>query len=89
VFAMSKMFASYSVDDINAARQFYGELGLKVTAASDERGPLWLHFAGDQEILLYPKADHVHGPESLGDRRRGSRRRARRSWCADDQIRGL
>jgi catechol 2,3-dioxygenase-like lactoylglutathione lyase family enzyme len=59
VFAMSKMFASYSVDDINAARQFYGELGLKVTPASDERGPLWLHFAGDQEVLLYPKADHV------------------------------
>jgi hypothetical protein len=53
------MFASYSVDDINAARQFYGELGLKLTPASDERGPLWLHFAGDQEVLLYPKADHV------------------------------
>ena len=29
MFAMSKMFASYSVDDINAARQFYGELGLR------------------------------------------------------------
>jgi catechol 2,3-dioxygenase-like lactoylglutathione lyase family enzyme len=58
MFAMSRMFASYSVDDINAARQFYGELGLQVTAAGDEHGPLWLHFAGDQEVLLYPKANH-------------------------------
>jgi predicted enzyme related to lactoylglutathione lyase len=53
------MFASYSVDDISPARQFYGELGLQVTSASDEYGPLWLTMAGDQEVLLYPKADHV------------------------------
>jgi predicted enzyme related to lactoylglutathione lyase len=59
VFTMSRMFASYSVDDIDAAKQFYGELGLKVTAASDEHGPLWLHVAEDQEVLLYPKADHA------------------------------
>jgi hypothetical protein len=32
---------------------------LKVTAASEEPGPVWLHFAEDQEVLLYPKADHV------------------------------
>lgn len=59
MFAMSKMFASYSVDDIKAARQFYGELGLQVTSASDEHGPLWLTLAGGQEILLYLKADHA------------------------------
>lgn len=59
MFGMSQMFASHSVDDINLARQFYGDLGLQVTSASDEHGPLWLHFAGDQEVLLYPKAEHA------------------------------
>jgi hypothetical protein len=39
VFTMSKMFASYSVDDISAARQFYDELGLQVTAASNDMDP--------------------------------------------------
>jgi predicted enzyme related to lactoylglutathione lyase len=55
----SKVFTSYSVDDINAARQFYGKLGVKVTAVSEEHGPIWLHFAGDQDVLIYRKADHV------------------------------
>jgi hypothetical protein len=32
---------------------------LKVTAASEEPGPVWLHLAEDREVLLYPKADHV------------------------------
>jgi catechol 2,3-dioxygenase-like lactoylglutathione lyase family enzyme len=59
VFTMSKMFASYSVDDISAARQFYDELGLQVTAESNEHGPLWLRFGRDQDVMLYPKADHV------------------------------
>ena len=30
-----------------------------MTAASEEPGPVWLHFAEDQEVLLYPKADHA------------------------------
>ena len=59
MFATSKVFASFSVDDINSAQQFYAELGLKVTAVTDGHGPLWLHVAPDQEVLLYLKSDHV------------------------------
>jgi catechol 2,3-dioxygenase-like lactoylglutathione lyase family enzyme len=59
VFETSKAFTSYSVDDIDAARQFYSKLGLKMTAVSEEHGPIWLHFAGDQDVLLYLKADHA------------------------------
>ena len=55
MFTMSKMFASYSVDDLDAAKQFYGELGLKVTAASDEHGPLWLHFAEIRRSCYTPR----------------------------------
>jgi catechol 2,3-dioxygenase-like lactoylglutathione lyase family enzyme len=53
----SKAFSGFSVDDISAARAFYGEaLGLRV---SEENGMLTLHLAGDRDTLIYPKADHV------------------------------
>ena len=53
----SKAFSGFSVDDIPAAKRFYGEtLGLRL----DERnGMLELHLAGDRDTLVYPKADHV------------------------------
>ncbi|KMO94302.1 VOC family protein [Streptomyces roseus] len=52
----SKGFSGYSVDDIEAARGFYGEtLGLRV---SEENGLLTLHLAGDTDVLLYPKENH-------------------------------
>jgi len=48
------MFASYSVDDISAARQFYGELGFQVTSASDEYGPLWLTNSKGRPLVSAP-----------------------------------
>jgi catechol 2,3-dioxygenase-like lactoylglutathione lyase family enzyme len=57
MFAAAKPFGSFAVDDLAAARTFYGEtLGLPV---SEEGGPLVLHLAGDQRILVYPKPDHT------------------------------
>ncbi len=57
MFGMTKAFSGFSVDDIPAAKKFYGEtLGLKV---SEEHGMLTLHIAGDRDILVYPKADHT------------------------------
>jgi catechol 2,3-dioxygenase-like lactoylglutathione lyase family enzyme len=57
MFAAAKAFGSLAVDDLAAARTFYGEtLGLQV---SEEGGPLMLHLAGDQRILVYPKPDHT------------------------------
>jgi catechol 2,3-dioxygenase-like lactoylglutathione lyase family enzyme len=45
------------VDDIEKAREFYGEtLGLKT---SEEHGLLTLHLAGDRPTLVYPKPDHT------------------------------
>jgi catechol 2,3-dioxygenase-like lactoylglutathione lyase family enzyme len=52
----SKAFSGFSVDDIEKARQFYGEtLGLEVTEAN---GMLTLHLAGDRPTLIYPKENH-------------------------------
>ncbi len=57
MLAHSKAFSGFAVDDIAAAKQFYGEtLGLNV---SDEHGMLTLHLAGGTEILIYPKPDHT------------------------------
>jgi predicted enzyme related to lactoylglutathione lyase len=58
MFENTKAFSGFSVDDIPAAKQFYGEtLGIPVTEAD---GMLRLHVGGDTEILVYPKgADHV------------------------------
>jgi catechol 2,3-dioxygenase-like lactoylglutathione lyase family enzyme len=57
MFGTTKAFSGFSVDDIPAAKAFYGEtLGIKV---SEENGMLTLHIAGDRDILVYPKPDHV------------------------------
>jgi catechol 2,3-dioxygenase-like lactoylglutathione lyase family enzyme len=57
VFENTKAFSSFSVDDVPRAKEFYGEtLGLRV---SEEYGMLWLHIAGDRDILVYPKTDHT------------------------------
>jgi len=53
----SKAFSGFSVDDVAAAKRFYGEtLGLNV---SEDNGMLQLQIAGDREILVYPKEDHA------------------------------
>lgn len=53
----SKAFSGFSVDDIAAAKRFYGEvLGLRVTEAN---GMLRLHIDGNTDTLIYPKPDHV------------------------------
>jgi catechol 2,3-dioxygenase-like lactoylglutathione lyase family enzyme len=57
MFENTKAFSGFSVDDIPAAKRFYGEtLGLRV---SEEHGMLQLHIAGDRNILVYPKPDHT------------------------------
>jgi len=53
----SKAFGGFSVDDIQKARQFYGQtLGLEV---SESHGLLKLHLAGGATIVIYPKPKHV------------------------------
>jgi catechol 2,3-dioxygenase-like lactoylglutathione lyase family enzyme len=57
MFSKTKAFSSFSVDDMEAARTFYGEtLGMEVT---EENGMLTLHVAGGGNVLVYPKSDHT------------------------------
>jgi catechol 2,3-dioxygenase-like lactoylglutathione lyase family enzyme len=57
MFASTKAFSGFSVDDIPAAKGFYGDtLGLEVTEAN---GMLTLHLEGGAEVLVYPKENHT------------------------------
>jgi catechol 2,3-dioxygenase-like lactoylglutathione lyase family enzyme len=57
MFENTKAFSGFAVDDVEEAREFYGEtLGLKT---SEEHGLLTLHLAGDRPTLVYPKPDHT------------------------------
>jgi catechol 2,3-dioxygenase-like lactoylglutathione lyase family enzyme len=57
MFSVANAFGSFAVDDLAVARKFYGQtLGLRL---SEEDGPLLLHLADDQRILVYPKPDHT------------------------------
>ncbi|MDQ1743343.1 MAG: hypothetical protein QOE23_1682 [Pseudonocardiales bacterium] len=54
----TKAFNGFSVDDIDAARTFYGQtLRIPLTEAN---GMLHLHFSPGHDTLVYPKGDqHV------------------------------
>jgi catechol 2,3-dioxygenase-like lactoylglutathione lyase family enzyme len=57
MFEQTRAYSGFSVDDIERAKQFYGEtLGLRV---SEQNGMLTLHIAGDRDTLVYPKEDHT------------------------------
>ena len=53
----SKAFSGFAAPDIGKVREFYtSTLGLEVT---EEHGLLTLHLAGGNNVLIYPKPDHV------------------------------
>jgi catechol 2,3-dioxygenase-like lactoylglutathione lyase family enzyme len=53
----SKAFSSFSAGDIQTAKKFYSEtLGLDVT---ESHGLLTLRLAGGNNVLIYPKPNHV------------------------------
>ena len=55
MFTDTNAYSGFAVDDLEQARDFYGEtLGLKT---SEEHGLLTLHLAGDRPTLVYPKPD--------------------------------
>jgi predicted enzyme related to lactoylglutathione lyase len=59
VLAQSKAFSGFAVDDVEKARQFYGEtLGLDVETIEDP-GILTIHLAGSRDTFVYPKPDFV------------------------------
>ena len=56
MFKNTKAFSGFSVNDLQKAKQFYGEtLGLEVS----ENMGLELHIAGGNNIFVYPKPNHT------------------------------
>jgi catechol 2,3-dioxygenase-like lactoylglutathione lyase family enzyme len=60
MFTNTEAFSGFSVDDLEAAKKFYGEtLGVRT---SEQYGLLTLHLAGGRDTLVYPKPGHVPAP---------------------------
>lgn len=60
MFANTKATNGFAVDDMDAAKGFYGEtLGLGVTELSEEFGVASIQLAGGRDTLLYVKPDFV------------------------------
>ena len=58
MFANTKTFSSFAVDDLRKAREFYGEtLGLKTSVLDEENGLMSLDLIGDRETMVYEKPD--------------------------------
>lgn len=56
MFGGIKAFSGFSVDDLAAAEGFYGGTLEVDTEVVD--GLLFLHLAGGNDVIVYPKADH-------------------------------
>ena len=53
----SEAFSGFAVPDVAKAKEFYSKtLGLKV---SEDHGVLTLYLAGGNNVLIYPKSNHV------------------------------
>jgi predicted enzyme related to lactoylglutathione lyase len=58
MFANTKAFNGFAVDDLQKAQRFYGEtLGIKTTIVDEQNGLMTLHLAGDRDTLVYEKKD--------------------------------
>jgi catechol 2,3-dioxygenase-like lactoylglutathione lyase family enzyme len=54
----SKAYSGFAVDDIDKAKDFYGEtLGLDLEVLDEENGLLQINHAGDRATLAYLKPD--------------------------------
>src|SRR5512145_2771382 len=57
IFKNTKAFSSFSVNDLEEAKKFYGQtLGLGV---SESEEGLNLQIKGGNDVFIYPKPDHV------------------------------
>jgi catechol 2,3-dioxygenase-like lactoylglutathione lyase family enzyme len=58
MLADTKAFGGFAVDDIEAAKRFYGEtLGLRFTELDEELGLIALNLAGGLDTFVYAKPD--------------------------------
>lgn len=57
MFKNTKAFSSFSVNDLQKAKEFYGNtLGIEVK--DNPMGLIELHLAGTNNIMVYPKPNH-------------------------------
>jgi catechol 2,3-dioxygenase-like lactoylglutathione lyase family enzyme len=58
MLANAKAYGGFAVDDLQKAREFYGEtLGVKTSMLDEENGLMSLDLAGDRTTLVYQKPD--------------------------------
>jgi catechol 2,3-dioxygenase-like lactoylglutathione lyase family enzyme len=58
MFTYTRAFSGFAVDDLAAAKEFYGQkLGAEVS--DGEMGILRLQLGGDHDTIVYPKPDFV------------------------------
>jgi catechol 2,3-dioxygenase-like lactoylglutathione lyase family enzyme len=57
MLAQSKAFSGFAVDDLEKARDFYGETLDLEGELVEEPGLLNIHLAGGRDTLVYPKPD--------------------------------
>jgi len=56
----SKAFSGFAVDDLDAAKTFYGEtLGLRTEVLDEGGGLMEIHLAGGRDVFVYAKPDHA------------------------------
>lgn len=58
MFTTNKAFSGFSIDNVEAARKFYGET-LGLTVSDDAMGFLTLHLDSGATILAYVKQNHT------------------------------
>ncbi len=55
----TEAFSGFAVNDLEKAKEFYGDtLGLKVSVLDEDNGLLQLDIAGGRNVLVYLKPDH-------------------------------
>jgi catechol 2,3-dioxygenase-like lactoylglutathione lyase family enzyme len=57
MFANTRAFSGFAVDDVEKAREFYG--GTLGIATSEQHGIMTLHLAGGRDTIVYPKPGHT------------------------------
>jgi hypothetical protein len=66
MFADTKAFSGFAVDDLGKARQFYGDtLGIKTSILDEENGLMSLHLAGDRDTLVYESTGFTPGSYTI------------------------
>jgi predicted enzyme related to lactoylglutathione lyase len=58
MFNNTNAFSSFSVNDLNAAKEFYSKI-LELEVIDNPMGLIELHAGGGNNIVVYPKPNHV------------------------------